>query len=381
MNARGRSKAGTAAALVRRAAAVLLTLLCAAAFAAETSRSAETQPQEAPPRRAIASDNGAMALPPFTVPYSIFASPESLARFREVLAEGRRSPGLSGDIEAARAFYDGINRDRVERMRKRYPVKLSTATIAGVGVDIAEPAGGIPPENRDRVLIALHGGGFLWGAHSGALVEAIPVASVARMRVVAVDYRQGPEHVFPAATEDVVAVYKALLQQHPAANIGIYGCSAGGMLTGQVVARVIRDRLALPGAIGTYCGSIAPLGGDSAYVAPLLSGDPIGDGDPGAILAHLPYFKGARADDPLVVPANDPALLARFPPTLLITGTRDFAMSSVLQSHRLLTRAGVDADLHVWDGMWHSFFSDPELPESQEAYAVMAAFFDRRLGR
>lgn len=373
-------KAGFAAAIVRSVATVLPGLLCAAALAAETARPQQAQPQ-APPKRATAGADGAMTLPPFTVPYSVFASPESLARFREVLAEGRRSAGLAGDLAAMRAFQDRINRDRVERMRKRYPVKLSTATIAGVGVDIAEPAGGVPPANRNRVLIALHGGGFLWGAHSGALVEAIPVASVARMRVVAVDYRQGPEHVFPAATEDVIAVYQALRKQHPAANIGIYGCSAGGMLTGQVVARLIRDRLALPGAIGTYCASIAPPGGDSAYVAPLLSGDPVGDGDPGALLARLPYFKGARSDDPLVMPANDPALLARFPPTLLISGTRDFAMSSVLHSHRLLTRAGVDADLHVWDGMWHSFFSDPELPESQEAYAAMAAFFDRRLGR
>lgn len=324
--------------------------------------------------------DGAMALPAFTVPFSAYASPESRARFRGVLAEGKASPGLSGGIDAARAFYDRINRDRVERMRARYPVTLSTGTVAGVDVDIAEPASGVAPGNRQRVLIVLHGGAFLWGEHSGALVEAIPVAALAGMRVVGVDYRQGPEHVFPAATDDVVAVYKALMRDHPAGNIGIYGCSAGGLLTGQVVARLIRDGIPLPGAIGTFCGSVAALGGDSAYLGPPLSGDPIGDG-PVSIVERLPYFKGARADDPLVVPANDPALLARFPPTLLVSGTRDFALSSVLQSHRLLTRAGVQADLHVWDGMWHAFFSDPELPESQEAYAVMARFFDRHLGR
>ncbi|MEL1265375.1 trehalase family glycosidase [Pseudoxanthomonas putridarboris] len=324
--------------------------------------------------------DGAMALPAFTVPFSAYASPESLARFREVLAEGKQAPGFAGGIDAARAFYDRINRSRAERMQARYPVKLSTGTIAGVDVDIVEPAAGVAPANRNRALIVLHGGAFLWGEHSGALVEAIPVAALSGMRAIGVDYRQGPEHVFPAATEDVVAVYKALTEQYPAANIGIYGCSAGGMLTGQVVARLIRDGTALPGAIGTFCGSIVPLGGDSAYVGPPLSGDPIGSG-PVSIVERLPYFKGASADDPLVIPANDPAMLARFPPTLLISGTRDFAMSSVLQSHRLLTRAGVQADLHVWDGMWHSFFSDPELPESQEAYAVMAAFFDRHLGR
>jgi acetyl esterase/lipase len=71
--------------------------------------------------------------------------------------------------------------------------------------------------------------------------------------------------------------------------------------------------------------------------------------------------------------------LAKFPPTLLISGTRDMALSAVLRSDDLLTRAGAVAELHVWEGMWHSFFSDPELPESKAAYAVIAEFFDRRL--
>ena len=56
-------------------------------------------------------------------------------------------------------------------------------------------------------------------------------------------------------------------------------------------------------------------------------------------------------------------------------------MSAVVHSQALLTAAGVDAELHVWDGMWHSFFSDPETPEAREAYAAMVRFFDRRLGR
>lgn len=334
----------------------------------------------AEPQRPVSGDDGSMTLPGFTVPYSMFASPESLARFREVLVESEQSPGLDGGIEAARSFHDRINSDRVERMKKLYPVKLSTQSIAGVDADIAESASGIAPANRRRVLINLHGGAFLWGAHSGTLVESIPVAALGRIKVIGVDYRQGPEHVFPAATDDVVAVYQELLKTYPAANIGIYGCSAGAVLTGEVVARLIQDGIEPPGAIGTFCGSIAPLGGDSAYVSPALSGDPAGSG-PLPITERLPYFKGADADDPLVLPANSPEMLKQFPPTLLITGTRDFAMSSVLQSQRLLTNAGVQADLHVWDGMWHSFFSDPELPESKEAYSVIVNFFDRRLGK
>lgn len=70
----------------------------------------------------------------------------------------------------------------------------------------------------------------------------------------------------------------------------------------------------------------------------------------------------------------------KFPPTLLVTATRDMAMSSALHTHRQLVKAGVVADLHVWDGLQHYFFADVDLPESQEAFRVMVDFFDRHLG-
>ncbi|MEO8778526.1 MAG: alpha/beta hydrolase, partial [Rhodanobacter sp.] len=292
---------------------------------------------------------------------------------------GSKAPPLNAPIAQSRAFYDRMNSDRVTRMQKIYPVHIHAETIGGVHTDVVLPAQGIAAAQRRRVLINLHGGAFLWGAHSGGLVESIPVASLGRIKVISVDYREGPEHVFPAASEDVEAVYRALLRHYPAKNIGIYGCSAGGVLTAESVAWIITKKLPVPGAIGTFCGSITELGGDSAYFAPILNGEPV----PPAILklTALPYFKGAKATDPLVFPANSPAMLAQFPPTLLLTGTRDFTMSSVIQSQRLLSAAGVDAELHVWDGMWHSFFSDPEMPESREAYKVIVDFFERKLGR
>jgi acetyl esterase/lipase len=98
------------------------------------------------------------------------------------------------------------------------------------------------------------------------------------------------------------------------------------------------------------------------------------------LLADLPYFKRIDPSNPLVFPGVSNTVLARFPPTLLISGSRDFALSSVLRSHALLVQAGVDAELHVYEGMWHSFFSDPELPESRAAYDVIVRFFDRHLG-
>lgn len=332
--------------------------------------------QHAPP--GVKAD-GSVTTSVATIPYSSYASPQARVFFPRMIAAGSKAPPLSAPIAQSRDFYDRLNSARAARMEKLYPVTTHHETIAGVGTDVVLPAQGIAAGNRHRVLINLHGGAFLWGAHSGGLVESIPIASLGRIKVISVDYRQGPEHVFPAASEDVEAVYRALLKQYPAKNIGIYGCSAGGVLTGEAVARIISKKLPVPGAIGTFCGSISELGGDSTYTAPVLNGEPSPTGP--LKLADLPYFKGANASDPLVFPANSPALLAKFPPTLLITGTRDFTMSSVLHSQALLTTAGVDAELHVWDGMWHSFFSDPDMPESREAYAVMVSFFDRHLGR
>ncbi|GLQ93120.1 alpha/beta hydrolase [Dyella acidisoli] len=315
--------------------------------------------------------------PAVSIPYSTFASPEARAFFPKMLAAGSKAPPITAPIEQSRAFYDHLNSDRAARMQKMYAVKIQSETIGGVRTDVVLPARGVSEENAHRVLINLHGGAFLWGAHSGALVEAIPVASIGRIKVITVDYRQGPEHTFPAASEDVEAVYRALLKQYKPKEIGIYGCSAGGILTGESVARLITDKVPVPGAIGTLCSSLLDIDGDSAYIGPVLNGQ----GAPAhrLTLADLPYFHGASPRDPLVQPGLSPALLAKFPPTLLITGTRDMAMSSVLASQQLLDKAGVQTELHVWEGMWHSFFSDPELPESQDAYRVMVRFFLKHL--
>lgn len=350
-----------------RRTCLVATLLLWASLSAATA-------QDSKP--AVQAD-GTVTTPAASIPYSTLASPQARAFFPKMLAAGAKAPPITAPIAASRAFYDRMNSKRAARMEKLYPVKLSRDTIAGVDVDVVLPAQGVSPANRHRLLLNLHGGAFLWGAHSGALVEAIPVASLGRIEVIGVDYRQGPEYTFPAASVDVEKVYRELLKTHPPGEIGIYGCSAGGILTGEAVARFIHDGLPVPGAIGMFCGALLDTTGDSAYMAPLLNGQGV-PGHPLGI-ASLPYFRGANPDDPLVQPGLSPALLAKFPPTLLITGTRDFTMSSMIRSNELLREAGVPTELRVWEGMWHSFFSDPQLPESKQAYAAIVGFFEQRL--
>jgi len=322
------------------------------------------------------SGSGEVPIAAGSLPFSPYASARALEQFLRLRATG--NPPIGSSIEDARRFYDHLNSDRVERLRKLYPVQVESDVIAGVPVDIVVPIGGVPVRNRDRVLINLHGGAFLWGAHSGGLVESIPIASLGQLKVISLDYREGPEHTFPAASVDVAKVYAALLKNYRPHNVGIYGTSAGGVLTAQSTAWITAHGVPTPGAIGMFCGSALELEGDSATLAQRLAGT-ASDAQP-LRLIDLPYFKGADPHDPLVFPGSSNAMLARFPAALLITASRDFAMSSVLRTHELLVQAGVSAELHVFEGMWHAFYVDPEMPESRATYEVIARFFNRQLG-
>ena len=326
-----------------------------------------------PAGRRVDAD-GTIVMPATTVPPSHYASPEANAKLRPSPAlDPSTKPPVA--ILERRRFFGAFNDRLAAHMRTIYRVRLHKALLGGVPVEVVEPAEGVAASNVGRILINLHGGAFMWGSGSGGEVEAIPIAATARMTVVTIDYRLAPENRFPAASEDVAAVYRALLKGHSPARIGLYGCSSGGILTAESIAWFDKVGLPMPGAIGTFCGSAAQFSGDSMHVAPAITGDTRVEGQE----MTEPYFAGADPSSPLVFPANSERLMRRFPPTLLIAGSRDYSLSSLFYTQRLLTRIGVTAELHVWDGLPHAFLVDPDLPESREAYSVIADFFGRHL--
>ncbi|MDF2495325.1 MAG: alpha/beta hydrolase [Sphingomonas sp.] len=319
-----------------------------------------------------------VTIPVTTLPPSNLLTTE--AKHVIVRQQAIRPPDFGNDIAAARAFWGRYNDERLAEMRLHFRTVERREALGGVAVDVVRPAAGVGPRNRERVLINVHGGAFLWGAGSGALVEAVPIAATMGIEVVTVDYRLAPEHRFPAASQDVAAVYAALLERYRPENIGIYGCSAGGIITAQTVAWLQREKLPRPGAIGTFCGTGAAYAGDSAYLSdPLTAGKPIRDG---ALLSTLPtpYLAGVAADDPMAYPFGDDAVMAAFPPVLQLAGSRDFAASILTAQHRKLTALGVSSELQLFDGLGHAFFVWPDMPESIEAYRLVAGFFDRHLG-
>lgn len=119
-----------------------------------------------------------------------------------------------------------------------------------------------------------------------------------------------------------------------------------------------------------FCAGAAWNEGDSAYLPANVSRQ---------TSLENPYFKDTDSNNPLTFPLRSPDAMAKFPPSLLIASTRDQALSSVVRTHSVLVARGVDADLHVWEGLGHAFYFDPALPESQEVFDVIVKFFDRHL--
>jgi epsilon-lactone hydrolase len=335
-----------------------------------------------PPSVKIEKD-GTVHVPAHSVPMSAFLSPQGKAYVAEHLLN-MQDPAMRGEENGIPVLLKGY----LARQNSVFAIERSDVTIGGVHAYEYLPKQGVSAANRKRVLINLHGGGFMGCWPACAELESIPVAAMGQIRVVSLDYRQGPKHRFPAASEDVASAYRELLKQYRAEDIGIYGCSAGGMLTGMAVAWFQQHSLPRPGAIGILCAgmTLAPngFGGDAAYTTAAIGesrAPPRAPSSDAPSTAALPYFAGISTSDPLAAPASSPEVLAKFPPTLIVTGTRAFELSSAVHTHALLVKQGVEADLHVWEGMFHGFFYNVDVPESQDCYDIIVKFFAKHLGK
>jgi epsilon-lactone hydrolase len=284
--------------------------------------------------------------------------------------------------EEARAFADTRAANTVKTipaMLARLHVKSEASTIDGVRVHILTPDE-IPSENKDKVLIHIHGGCYLLSPGESGTTEGIIMAGDGRYKVISVDYRMPPEAYFPAAVDDAVTVYKAVLKDTPAKNVGVFGTSAGGALTLELILRAREQGLPGPGALasGTPMAD-ATKTGDSFYTNEkvdnvLVSRDGFCDA------ATVIYAHGHDLKDPLISPVYGD--MHGFPPTILTTGTRDLLLSNTVRVHRKLRRAGVDAVLQVYEGESHAQYqADDTAPESKEAFGEIAAFFGSHLGK
>ncbi|MDB4032224.1 alpha/beta hydrolase [Porticoccaceae bacterium] len=368
--------------VVSRVSAILL--LCSnIAFAAE-------RPQ--------VDEDGTIHIPAFKLPESSFLSLETreeLKKQRDYWAKTTsESTVCPQNKDVSIEEMPAVRRCRAAKfyktpmyksMREQYAVDIAPLLIGGVYTETFTPVSGVSKKNRSRVLINLHSGAYMAGSRTASQMESIPIAALARIKVISIDYSLGPEHIYPAANNDVLAVYTELLKQYRPESIGIYGSSGGGMLVAQFIALLQAESVPLPAAAGLFFSGAPTAANKSNYKwttseSGYLTEPLLGVNWESLFGPPHSYFKGISRGSRLDSPGSYDDIMAKFPPTLLLNGgARDFSLSMVIVTHAQLVRLGVEADLHLWEAMGHVFNANPNLPESRESYNVIVKFFDRHL--
>ena len=341
-----------------------------AAIAIAPALAAQSTP--APPQDSATFDPDGTAHITRVIPMPATISPEA-QNWLDSLNQQKVGPPET--LAERRTHTDAWRKMDSAEARKLYPVNVEETTTAGVRTDIITPLSGAA---SNRVLINLHGGGF--NSDSGSLIEGVPIANLAKIKVVSVYYRLAPENPFPAAVDDVVAVYKELLKTYQPHNIGIFGTSAGAILTCEVAVRLkqlgpaasrrarnflrprrLQSRRRLPPTVYAQRPSRTDGADRSQSSCPTInmSAKPIA------------RIRSCRRSSPICTAC----------PSLLVTSTRDILLSDTTTLHRALLRAGDDAQLVVFEALPHAFWYHFQLPETKEALELMAKFFDDKLTR
>ena len=221
----------------------------------------------------------------------------------------------------------------------------------------AQPAGA-EGRNAEVGYFDIHGGGFIAGGGEMCRMLAKIRAADYDAQVFSVDYRLAPAHPFPAALDDCLDAYRAVLARVDAANLVVGGSSAGGNLAAALLLRSRAEGLPMPAALLLMTPATdMTASGDSRVTNRLLDVSLYG----GAGAGPADYLGNSDPRDPYLSPLFG-EIGEDWPPTLLTTGTRDLLLSDTVLMHRKLREAGVDAQLLVTEAGLHIGFmgSAPE---------------------
>lgn len=350
--------------------------------------------QAAPAERAVprfaqleAEMGAANAAPgPRTVPAKVVPVPDTTSpQFRTAVAAPYRVPAWNAnpsDAAAWKALVDKLaaaGAATLPALREKLGVTSEAAVIGGVKAFVIQPRQ-IPEANRDRLLLHIHGGGYVYNPGEAGTLEAILMAGLGGYKVISVDYRMPPDAPYPAAMDDATAVWRAMLSMQKPRNMAVFGTSTGGGMTLALMLRAKAEGLALPAAIGlgTPWSDMTETG-DSYRTNEWLDNVLVSYSGYLTPAAKL-YAAGRDLKDPQLSPIYGD--FAGLPPAILVTGTRDLFLSNTVRTHRKLRAAGIEASLQVFEGMSHAqYLFTPDAPETREVFGEMAHFFDDHLGR
>jgi acetyl esterase/lipase len=285
-------------------------------------------------------------------------------------------PADEGTLRELVAQADEMATEKVRELRDTSGATVTADTIEGVGVFYVTPAT-IDPRHAEHLFAYVHGGAYVLNAGEAGMAEAIVIAHRCGIPAVSIDYRMAPDHPLPAPADDVFAVYRQLVAERPANTVALGGSSGGANLSTVTVQRSVREGVDVPGAL--YLGTP---GNDMTNTGDTLF---INRGIDRAIPRHEDYVNAVRFHaggrdlaDPLVSPIY--GSFDGFPPTFLVSGTRDLLLSATARTQAKIRQSGGIADLVVLEGIGHGDYGNPlNSPESRFTYSELGKFLLQHL--
>ena len=257
--------------------------------------------------------------------------------------------------------------ERIDRIKETYRPTLRYSKIADV------ECLHIIPEVCDHSsrLVYCYGGGFVTGSPEEDLLVTAPLASLLGFEIISPRYRLAPEYPYPCAVQDCLSVYKHIVADSDNHSVSLMGESAGGNAALAIIQMLAKDAGELPLSLTLL----------SPWCDLMHSGEShtFNDGrDPTIRLSFVKqaaamYAEGNSLSDsdisPIQCDFQNP-----FPPTFITTGSRDLLLSQSLSLHQKLLDANIQAEINVWENMWHVFEFYDELPEALTSLSRIARF-------
>ena len=329
---------------------------------------------------------GSGVAPAASAPFNRYSIPstvspeaaEQLTKLYALVARAprRERPQTLEDWDRSNAQLDRIARPTSTAAADALRVTRTEDHLAGVPVIRVRPASFKP---GGAVLLYMHGGAFTFFSAGNSLAIPALMSTATGHEVISIDYTLAPRADWHTITDQILAVYKAVLAtgQKPA-SIGMMGDSAGGNLAAGCVMKMREEHLPLPGALYLISPGVdVTTGGDTAMT--LAAADPVLSVESSAWSRESYAPVASDRKNPIVSPVYGDYTLP-FPPAFIQAGTREIALSGAVREYQAIRAGGREAVLDVYEGMPHVFMSlIPQAPETKIATKRAADFFAAHL--
>lgn len=327
----------------------------------------------------MGNSNSKPAISGINVPQHVVPAPSTVSAHAQAFLSQKMPsdipPADTADKESWRRYIEQSGEFLTPHLAAEaegYPFDHSSHSLAGTSLHEIVPHS-LNSLTKECAIFYLHGGAYIHGGGMAGVYMAAPLASIAGLRTFCVDYRMPPDHPFPTGLNDAVEAYEQVLERFAPKNIVVAGGSAGGGLAAALVLKLRDEGLPMPGVcvLATPEADLTESGDSfetNIYVDVVANQ---------RLTASINlYADGHDLKDPYLSPLFGD-FSKGFPPTILTSGTRDLFLSNTVLMHRALLKAGVEAELHVWEGMPHGGFFGA--PEDREVFDQQVAFIKKHV--